>query len=146
MNLIIDFMSNTDIDSVTEISSLCFSVSWSKDSYIKELSNPLAKYLVAKIDDKVVGFMGTWIVLDESDITNVAVHPAHRNRGIASKLIEAMLDYCKKQNCTAYTLEVRSSNIAAIALYEKHNFKQEGIRKGYYEDNKEDAILMWLRE
>ena len=145
MNISFDLMKEEDIDSVLEISSLSFSIPWSKDSYIQELTNPVARYLVAKIDNKVVGFVGTWIVLDESHITNIAVHPNYRKQGIASKLLEKFLTYCQSQGCVAYTLEVRSGNKAARALYEKHNFKQDGIRKGYYEDNKEDAIIMWLR-
>lgn len=146
MNIVIDFMEDKDIDEVLEISSLSFSLPWSKSSYIQELTNPVAKYFVAKIDNKVVGFIGTWIILDESHITNVAVHPNYRKQGIASILLKELLNYCKNQRCVAYTLEVRSGNIAARLLYEKYNFKQDGIRKGYYEDNKEDAIIMWLRE
>ena len=146
MNIIIDSMKEEDIDAILDISSLSFSVCWSKSSYIQELSNPVAKYLVAKINSDVVGFAGTWIVLDEAHITNIAVHPNYRQQGIASKILEKLLSYCKTQGCTAYTLEVRSSNEAAKALYKKYNFKQDGVRKGYYEDNKEDAILMWLRE
>ena len=146
MSIVIDFMKEEYIDEVLDISSLSFSICWSKNSYIQELTNPVARYLVAKIDNKVVGFVGTWIILDESHITNIAVHPNYRKQGIASKLIEELLNYCKSQGCIAYTLEVRSTNKAARALYEKHNFKQDGVRKGYYEDNKEDAIIMWLRE
>ena len=146
MNIIIDFIKEDDINEILDISALSFSICWSKNSYLQELTNPVAKYLVAKIDNTVVGFVGTWIVLDESHITNIAVHPTYRKQGIASKLLEELLNYCKNQGCTAYTLEVRSSNIAAQSLYEKHGFKQNGIRKRYYEDNNEDAILMWLRE
>lgn len=145
MNLVIDFMKEEDIDDILDISSLSFSISWSKDSYTQELTNPIARYLVGKIDNKVVGFVGTWIVLDEAHITNIAIHPNYRKQGIGSKLLSEFLDYCKNQGCIAFTLEVRSGNKAAKALYEKHNFKQEGIRKGYYEDNKEDAIIMWLK-
>jgi ribosomal-protein-alanine N-acetyltransferase len=146
MNIIIDFMKEEDIDEILNISSLSFSISWSKNSYIQELTNPVARYLVAKIDNKVIGFIGTWIVLDESHITNIAVHPNHRKQGIASKLVKELLNYCKTQGCISYTLEVRSTNKAAKSLYEKYNFKQDGVRKGYYEDNKEDAIIMWLKE
>ena len=145
MNLSFDFMKEEDIDDILDISSLSFSISWSKDSYTQELTNPIARYLVGKIDNKVVGFVGTWIVLDEAHITNIAIHPNYRKQGIGSKLLSEFLDYCKSQGCASFTLEVRSGNKAAKALYEKHNFKQEGIRKGYYEDNKEDAIIMWLK-
>ena len=145
MNVIVNLMAEKDIDDVLEISNLSFSSPWSRSSYEQELSNSLAKYFVAKIDNKIVGFVGTWIIVDESHITNVAVHPNYRKLGIASILIETMLSYCDKENCTAYTLEVRASNKAAISLYEKHGFKVDGIRKGYYQDNKEDALLMWKR-
>lgn len=146
MSVIIGLMVEDDIDAVLDISALSFSIPWSKSSYIKELTNPIAKYLIAKIDNEVIGFVGTWIVLDESHITNIAVHPNYRKQGIASELLDALLSLCKSKGCIAYTLEVRSSNKAAKALYERYNFKQEAIRKGYYENNKEDAIIMWLRE
>lgn len=145
MNVIVRLMTEEDIDQVTEISSLSFSHSWSRKSYEQELQNSLAKYFVAEIDNKVIGFVGTWLIVDESHITNVAVHPDYRKNGIASKLIDAMISYCKEHGCIAYTLEVRAGNIPAISLYKKHGFKQDGIRKGYYQDNNEDAILMWLR-
>ena len=145
MNVLVRLMTEEDIDQVTEISSLSFSHSWSRKSYEQELQNSLAKYFVAEIDNKVIGFVGTWLIVDESHITNVAVHPDYRKNGIASKLIDAMISYCKEHGCIAYTLEVRAGNIPAISLYEKHGFKQHGIRKGYYQDNNEDAILMWLR-
>lgn len=146
MNVNVSIMDEKDIDGVLEVSNLSFSSPWSRVSYEQELSNSLARYFVAKVDDKIVGFIGTWIIVDESHITNVAVHPDYRNLKIASKLIESMLNYCKEKNCTAYTLEVRESNKAAISLYKKHGFKIDGIRKEYYQDNKEDALLMWLRE
>lgn len=145
MNVIVSLMDETDIDGVLEISNLSFSSPWSRLSYEQELNNSLARYFVAKLDNKIVGFVGTWIIVDESHITNVAVHPDYRKLGIASKLIEEMISYCDKQNCTAYTLEVRASNKPAISLYEKHGFKIDGVRKEYYQDNKEDALLMWRR-
>lgn len=145
MNVTVSIMNENDIDDVLEISNLSFSSPWSRTSYEQELSNSLAKYFVAKIDNKIVGFVGTWIIVDESHITNIAVHPDYRKLGIASKLIEAMLAYCNENKCTAYTLEVRAGNKAAISLYEKYGFKVDGIRKEYYQDNKEDALLMWLR-
>ena len=146
MSVTISFMQEEDIDGILNVSSLSFSIPWSKTSYIQELSNPIAKYLVAKVDNNIIGFAGTWIILDEAHITNIAVHPNYRKQGIASKLLEELINYCKNKNCTASTLEVRSSNIAAQNLYKKYGFSEAGIRKSYYEDNKEDAILMWLRE
>ena len=91
MNVIVRLMTEDDIDQVTEISSLSFSHSWSRKSYEQELQNSLAKYFVAEIDNRVIGFVGTWLIVDESHITNVAVHPEFRKHGIASKLIDAIL-------------------------------------------------------
>lgn len=145
MNVHVNIMNESDIDDVVEISNLSFSTPWSRLSYEQELNNSLAKYFVAKIDNKVIGFIGTWIIVDESHITNVAVHPNYRKLGIGSKLIESMLNYCKEKNCNAYTLEVRESNKTAISVYEKHGFVVDGVRKEYYQDNKENALIMWLR-
>ena len=145
MNVHVRLMTEDDIGDVVEISSLSFPHSWSRSSYQQELQNSLAKYFVAEINNKVVGFIGTWLIVDESHITNVAVHPDFRKSGIDSKLIESMISYCKEHGCLAYTLEVRAGNTPARSLYEKHGFKQDGIRKGYYQDNNEDAILMWLK-
>lgn len=145
MNVHVSIMNESDIDDVLEISNLSFSTPWSRLSYEQELNNSLAKYFVAKINDKVVGFIGTWIIVDESHVTNVAVHPNYRKLGIGSKLIESMLNYCKEKNCTSYTLEVRESNKTAISVYEKHGFVVDGMRKEYYQDNKENALIMWLR-
>ena len=146
MNVLVSLMEESDIDDILEVSSLSFAISWSKNSYIQELNNPVAKYLVAKVNDKVVGFIGTWIVLDESHVTNIAVHPNYRNQGIASKLLESLITYCRSLGCVAFTLEVRASNKAAISLYMKYGFENVGVRKGYYEDNKEDAILMQYKK
>lgn len=146
MKLILRMMSENDIDDVVDISTLSFSSPWSKTSYEQELQNPLSKYFVAEIDNKVVGFIGTWIIIDESHITNVAIHPQYRKLGIASQLIEILLSYCSNHGCVGHTLEVRAGNLAAQNLYKKYGFIQNGIRKNYYSDNKEDAILMWLTE
>ena len=145
MNVNVRLMDENDIDEVVDISNLSFSSPWHRSSYEQELSNSLARYFVATLDGKIVGFVGTWIIVDESHITNVAVHPDYRGLKIGSKLIEALIDYCDNQKCIAYTLEVRAGNKSAISLYEKFGFKVDGIRKEYYQDNKEDALLMWRR-
>lgn len=145
MSVLVRLIEEKDLHDIIEISALSFSLPWSEASYMQELSNPIAKYLVAVVDNKVVGFAGTWIVLNESHITNIAVHPNYRKQQIGSKLLEGLLKYCDSLGCTQYELEVRMSNKAAQALYSKFGFKENGIRKGYYADNKEDAILMWLQ-
>ena len=143
MNVKIELMNKDHADAVTEISNLSFSDPWKKDSYIKEVQNPVALYLVALSDNEVVGFIGTWNVLDESHITNVAVHPDFRKLKIGSMLLDSLIKICEEKHKTvSFDLEVRRSNIPAQKLYSKFNFKETGIRKGYYADNKEDAILM----
>ena len=144
-NLIIEEMKENDIDGVFEVEKNCFEDYWSKDSFKKELSNNLAKYLVAKIDNKVVGYVGIWFVVDEGHITNVAVHSDYRGKKIGDKLVKEMVELCKENNIVAMTLEVRASNTVAQNLYRKYGFKMGGLRKEYYSDNKEDAIIMWIQ-
>ncbi|MEG1311550.1 MAG: ribosomal protein S18-alanine N-acetyltransferase [Romboutsia sp.] len=142
-NLIIEAMTSKNIDGVFEVEKNCFEHYWSKDAFKKELSNDIARYLVAKINGKVVGYVGIWFVLDEGQITNVAVHSDYRGQKIADKLVKRLVELCKENSIVAMTLEVRVSNIIAQNLYKKYGFKMAGIRKEYYSDNKEDAIIMW---
>lgn len=134
------------IQDILNISSLSFTVSWSKESFENELSNKYARYVVALMGDMVVGFAGMWVIIDEAHITNIAVHPEFRGCGIGSILMEALISICFAEKVEAMTLEVRASNERAKHLYEKHGFIEEGIRKAYYQDNKEDAIIMWKRD
>ncbi|AOR22632.1 ribosomal protein S18-alanine N-acetyltransferase [Clostridium taeniosporum] len=143
MKIKTSLMTEADINEVLEISLLSFPISWSKESYIQELANPLANYIVAKLDNKVIGFVGTWIVMDEAHITNIAVHPDFRQKNVGSTLLDALIKLTKDVNCNAYTLEVRASNIPAQKLYKKYGFVEQGVRKNYYQDNKEDAVIMW---
>ena len=140
-------MDSSHINGVFELSKICFNVPWSLDSITYEIENPLAKYVIAQdlSTGEVVGFVGVWIIAGEGDITNIAVSSKYRKLGIASNLLIKLFDVCKTFNCEDITLEVRASNIPAQNLYKKFNFKEEGIRKGYYSDNGEDAIIMWKR-
>lgn len=142
-NLIIEMMTSKDIDGVFEVEKNCFEHHWSKDSLKKELINENARYLVAKLCGKIVGYVGIWLILDEGHITNVAVHSDYRGQKIGDKLVQALVDLCKENNINSMTLEVRVSNIVAQNLYKKYGFKLAGIRKEYYSDNKEDAVVMW---
>lgn len=142
-NLVIEEMKSDDIDGVFEVEKNCFEDYWSKDSFKKELTNNLAKYLVAKVDKKVVGYVGVWFVVDEGHITNVAVHEDYRGQKVGDKLIKELVKVCKDSKIISMTLEVRASNIVAQSLYKKYGFKMAGIRKEYYSNNKEDAIIMW---
>lgn len=146
MSITLNLMLEDDLDRVTEISNLSLKESWSIDSFLNELSNPLAKYIIAKENGKPIGFAGVWTIVDEGHITNIAVHPDYRGRGIGSMLLEELIEKCYSLGCNSLTLEVRASNIAAQNLYKKYLFIEEGIRKNYYKDNKEDAIIMWRRQ
>lgn len=140
-------MKDVHINGVYNLSKECFAIPWTLDSITNELNNPLAKYIIAEDleTNKVIGFVGVWIVAGEGDITNIAVNPKYRKHGVASNLLLNLLDICKSLNCNDITLEVRESNIPAQNLYKKFDFKEEGIRKGYYSDNGENAIIMWKR-
>ncbi len=142
-NLIIEMMTSKDIDGVFEVEKNCFEHHWSKESFKKELINENARYLVAKLDRKIVGYVGIWLILDEGHITNVAVHNDYRGQKIGDKLVQSLVNLCKENNINSMTLEVRVSNTVAQSLYKKYGFKLAGIRKEYYSDNKEDAMIMW---
>lgn len=144
--IVIEKMNIDDIDNVLEVEQDCFSVPWSRDSFVREITNnSVALYLVAKIENKAVGYIGVWKIIDEGHITNVAVHSKYRGLGIGNELVSTLLSLCKEDGITAFTLEVRKSNIIAQSLYKKYGFTECGVRKGYYQDNKEDAVIMWLK-
>lgn len=136
-----------DVDDIYEIEKLCFPDPWSRDALIYEMTeNPRAFYIVAELDEKVVGYAGLWWIGDEGHITNVAVMPGYRHRHIGLGIIQVMIEFTSKEGMMHHTLEVRKSNRAAINLYEKFGFKTEGVRKEYYVNNKEDALIMWRHE
>lgn len=137
-------MTAEHVDDIMVIEKLSFTIPWSRDAFIEEVTNnKFARYLCAKINDKVIGYAGFWKVCDEGHITNIAVHPEFRNNKVGSILMERLLEMAKKEGVSAVTLEVRISNIPAQNLYKKYGFKVMGIRKGYYADNGEDALIMW---
>lgn len=133
------------IEDVYLVSELSFHVAWSKSEISKELNNKLAKYFIAVVDNKAIAFGGMWIIADEANITNIAVHPNYRGEGLGKDILSSMVQYCKDNAVPDMTLEVRSSNIIAQNLYSSFDFKEEGIRKSFYLDNNEDAIIMWKR-
>ena len=138
-------MNADHLDEVAELERICFSVPWSHNMLAEELDNLLSAFLVALDDnDKVVGYAGVQIILDEGYITNVAVRPECRRQGIAAKLLQVFLDFAKANKLAFLTLEVRASNYDAIALYGSRGFRSVGRRKNYYEHPKEDAIIMTL--
>lgn len=134
-----------DVREIAEIEKSCFRVPWTYESLTRDLKeNSSARYFVAETD-RVVGYMSFWKVVDEGQINNIAVLPDYRNRGIGSRLLDFAIETGKSMGVNSFTLEVRSSNIGAVKLYEKHGFEADGIRRGYYQDNGEDALIMWYK-
>ena len=136
-NLNIEIMKITDLDGVYEVEKNSFENHWSKKSLEDDLKNEVSIYLVAKIYDKVVGYMGAWKIIDEAHITNIAVLKEYRGKKIGEALLKEMINTCKDNKINSMTLEVRVSNLVAQNLYKKFGFKFSGIRKEYYSDNKE---------
>ena len=135
-------MTLPDVDGVHAIEAATFPKPWSRKDFVKEMTqNTCARYLVAVEDEKIIGFAGAWIVLDEAHITNIAVLMEYRGRGIGRKLTQALLQYCANLGVVYATLEVRKSNAVAQTLYQSLGFEYVGVRKRYYEDNGEDALL-----
>lgn len=136
-------MTLDDLDAVASIEAATFPTPWSKDSFRQELErNVAARYLVAEKAGQVIGYAGAWVILDESHITNIAIGEKHRGFGYGRKLTEALMQYLSNLGAAYATLEVRKSNIRAQNLYKSLGFIQLGVRKRYYEDNQEDALLM----
>lgn len=136
----------SDIDEITRLDQLCFSAPWSRESFRQEImKNGMALYLVAELPQsgELVGYAGIWAILDEGHITNVAVHPEYRRRHIGEALVKVLLEEASASGIRQFTLEARVSNEPAIRLYRKFGFREAGVRKGYYEDNNEDALIMW---
>ena len=132
-------------DHVAQIASLekqCFGDPWSEDSIASELDNPLSLWLVAEQDGAVCGYVGSQTVLDETDMMNIAVRPDCRRQGIAAALIEELVSRLKERGSHILRLEVRESNAPAIALYNSMGFTQLGLRKNYYRNPKENALIL----
>ena len=138
-------MKQQHVAQVAELEALCFSDPWSEQSIASELKNNLAFWLVAEEDGEVVGYIGSQTVFPESDVMNVAVRPDRRRLGIGQILVEALIRHLQTRECESLTLEVRASNASAIALYEKLGFAQIGLRKNYYRNPKEDALILRKR-
>ncbi|MCU9595605.1 ribosomal protein S18-alanine N-acetyltransferase [Caldibacillus thermolactis] len=134
-----------DIDGILAIENASFTVPWTREAFIRELtSNPYALYIGAEFDGKLIAYGGMWIILDECHITNIAVLPEFRGMKIGDKLMYQMMQAMISNGAKKATLEVRVSNIIAQNMYRKFGFKNGGIRKGYYTDNHEDALIMWV--
>ena len=141
MNIVV--MQERHLAALAEIERACFHAPWSENMLREELGKGI--FLVAEQDGRTAGYVGCQTVLDEGYITNVAVFPQYRKKGIATALIKRVFELAREKKLAFVSLEVRVSNSAAIALYEKAGFKEEGRRKNFYRDPREDALIMTKR-
>ncbi len=138
-------MQEEDIDQILEVEHASFSTPWSREAFYNELNNnKFAVYIVLEEDKKIVGYCGAWIVIDEAHITNIALLPGFRGRKLGEALLRKMISVAEEMGTKSMTLEVRLSNHVAQSLYRKLGFRDGGIRKNYYSDNQEDALVMWV--
>lgn len=138
-------MRSDDITAVMHVDEVCFSSPWSREIYEQEMEkNEFAYYFVMEESGKVVGYAGLWIVEDDAQITNIALLPEYRGYKIGEKLFGFSMQFAMKQGASRLSLEVRESNIIAQKLYRKFGLVPGGVRKRYYPDNNEDAIVMWV--
>ena len=135
------------IPQIAELERQCFSKPWNEQMLAEELENQCAAFLVAEdaVTDDVLGYAGLLVAADEGYITNVAVFPEQRRRGIAGQLLQVFLNFAEANHLAFLTLEVRPSNAAAIALYQGFDFQEAGRRKNYYDLPKEDALILTRR-
>ncbi|WP_433746645.1 ribosomal protein S18-alanine N-acetyltransferase [Falsibacillus pallidus] len=139
------FMAVDDLEDVLKVEHESFTIPWSREAFYNEIeNNQFAFYLVAELEGRIAGYCGVWLVLDEAHITNVAVLPDFRGKGIGLTLMEKMLKLAQEHGAKTATLEVRVSNLPAQSMYRKLGFQEGGIRKRYYTDNQEDALIMWV--
>ena len=135
-------MNKDHVSQIARLEAQCFSDPWSEKSIASELENPLSLWLVAEENGQVWGYVGSQTVLDESDMMNVAVDPRFRRQGVARTLIETLIAELSKMGSRCLRLEVRVSNENARALYARMGFQQLGLRKNYYHNPKEDALIL----
>ena len=137
-------MSAADLKAVQVIEQESFHDSWAVESWLAELNSSLANYIVLEQDGIIRGFAGFWLIAGEAQVTRVAVAKDARGQGLGKILTAALIAAAWQDGAEAVTLEVRKSNVAAQTVYTQTGFTVSGVRPHYYEDNKEDAIIMWL--
>lgn len=138
-------MTLEDLPAVVALDTLSFTLPWPERSFRFELTdNPASRCWVAELDDRIVGMIVAWLLVDEAHIATLATHPEHRRQGIARNLLTYALRYMSKEGAVTSFLEVRESNLAAREMYRRFGYEEVGRRKRYYKDNGEDAILMTL--
>lgn len=142
----IRLMKEKDIGSIMKIESVSFgSHHWTKESFRSEIRNSTGNYyvLIDQEENKLLGYAGFWLIMDESHITTIAVHPDYRRKYLGEVLLQHLIEKSVSRKAKWLTLEVRASNIGAQNLYYKYGFSSLGLRRKYYQDNNEDALIMW---
>lgn len=135
-------MTPQDIDKVMQIEEKSFTLPWSRESYMGELKNNFATYLVCDYEGETAGYGGIWVVFEEAHITNVAIDPDFRQSGMGTALMQELEQVARNKKANRILLEVRPSNEVALAMYGNLDYFPSGLRQGYYSDNGEDAIIM----
>lgn len=137
-------MTGADIENVIAIERASFQFPWSTRFFLDELQVDCARSILAEVEGRIVGYVLFWFLPEEVDIHNIAVHPDFRRQGIGRLLLEQVVDAARRQERLRVTLDVRFSNAPAQNLYRSFGFVIRGLRKGYYSDNGEDALVMAL--
>jgi ribosomal-protein-alanine N-acetyltransferase len=134
-----------DLEGIYNVEKQSFTMPWTREAFYNEfVHNHFATYLVLVDEEKIIGYCGVWIIIDEAHVTNLAVLPEYRGRKLGEALLMHVMEYAQLSKAKTLSLEVRVSNTIARSLYKKLGFQEGGIRKGYYTDNYEDAIVMWV--
>jgi len=139
-------LSENHIPAILEIEKVSNTAPWSERSFKNELDHQHGVFLVGILQGEVVAYGGVWLVVDEAHVTTIAVAEQNRRQGIGQRLMVELLLKAKAAGMVCSTLEVRASNVGAIKLYEKFGYSVTATRRGYYPDNREDAVVMWLYE
>ena len=144
LGIVVERMTLDDLQAVQAIERDSFTTPWPPHAYRTEIeTNRMAHYIVARRDSEIVGFAGMWLMLDEAHVTTIGVKPELRGQGLGELLFATLMEIALNVNARRVTLECRVSNHSAQALYRKYTFREEGIRRRYYSDNNEDALIMW---
>ena len=142
--MLIEPMAQADLTAVLHIETLSFTTAWPPNAFSNEIrDNKLAHYFTGRLGDRIVAYGGIWVILEDSHITTIAVHPEQRGLKLGEEMLLKLLDEAITQGASWITLEVRESNDAAQRLYRKYGFTTVSTRRGYYSDNGENALVMW---
>ena len=142
----IRLMKAADLEQVAELEKICFTESWSYGILEAGIHSPFDVYYVYEQNGQILGYCNLRLLAGEGEVQRIAVLPEYRRMGLARKMMESMVDYARENHALSVSLEVRAGNLPARNLYETYGFTAEAVRKGYYRNPSEDAIIMWKRD